>query len=184
MTQQQVFISHACSRLGFRRLSSQWLLKAFDDIDELGLSNFQEDAKMALHIISATEGVRRHQKETHSPFLVDVFSLYKEETLEVFFEGYRDKPRLFVHLALAALQNGFVCNAKLLLKRTEEICDSAAPPAYYDELLHAINMKIIIQVKEGNTHKAVDNMHRRCDIVSKWVGSTSVELAQDLHRLG
>ena len=184
MTQQQMFISHACSRLGLWSLSSQWLRNALDNMNESGLSDSKEAAQVVLCIISAIKGNRSHQKSRHGPCSVDVFSLYQDGGLAAFFLGFSDKPRLFVHLTLAALQQGLRISAMAMFQKTTDIFNSPTPPAYYEQLSQAINAQIIIHVDEGDMNEAVNEMHRRLNVVSKWKGSTSGELAHELHRFG
>mmetsp|Transcript_40064 Transcript_40064/g.73298 ORF Transcript_40064/g.73298 Transcript_40064/m.73298 type:complete len:965 (+) Transcript_40064:3-2897(+) len=189
-TQQQVCISHACFSLGLRTLSRKWLLKALATMDDLGLSDAKMEVEVALYIISVV-AKRVTMRDTlvlegkKKPGSVDMFSLY-ECGLPAFSEGYNEEPRRFVHFAMAALEKGLHMDAMDIFKEaTEKICDSPTPPSgYYHEVLDAINAQIIIELKEGDMAGAVREMNRRLDIVSKWIGSSSLALAKDLHRLG
>ena len=178
--QQQIFISHGCYNLGLEDLSSTWSSKVLGNIDELRLSDqssvaqMKQKAKAILRILSVTK---------KKPCSEDRLSLY-ESGLLALEEGCSERPRLFVHFALvAALQKGLLTSAAEILKRTTEIYVLPNPPGYYDEFLHANDLNIIIQVKEGNMNGAIQEMHRRVDAVSNWIGNTSLELANGLYRL-
>jgi hypothetical protein len=181
MVQQQVCISHACSSLGFQTLSSTWLLKAFDNVEELECSEVKELAKAILRIIPVIKKDVRFDRDT--PGSLDRLSLYEGGSL-VLAKGGQERPRLLVHFALTALQKGLQKSAMTMLQETTEMYDSPTRPSYYEELLHAIDARIIIQVEQDDLTGAVREMHRRVDVVAKWIGNTSFELATDLYRLG
>merc|ERR1712032_749954 len=110
---------------------------------------------------------------------------YEEGRLVDLFEDYSDMPELCTHLALVALQNGYLMSAMTMFRKgIPETCDSQTPPDYYELLLHGMNAQMIIEVKQGDMNRAVCMMNRRLTAVSKWIGSASLELAHDLHRLG
>jgi tetratricopeptide (TPR) repeat protein len=181
MAQQQVCISHACSSLGLQSLSGQWLSEASDSIGETEVLEVKDEARAVSHILSLIKRDAEVIKER--PCLVDRLSLYEGGML-VLTDRCNDKQRLFIHIAFAALQKGLSASAMETFHRTVETYDSPTPPGYCDELLHAIDAQIIIRVEEGGMNEAVQEMQRRLDVVSKWTGNTSFELANDLHRLG
>ena len=155
--------------------------KALDNFEELGLRHSVEEGNQVLSIISATDGAESHRKGGHS--VVDVFLLYQEGRLGVLFESYNDKPRLFAHLAVSSFEKGFSVSATAMFQKTHEIYDSPTSPAYHDELLHAIDAVMIIQIGNDDTKGAIFTMHQRLDIISKWAGNDSFELANESHRL-
>ena len=175
MAQQQVCLSHSCSRLGLWRLSSQWLGKALENVNELGLSDLKVKAELVQYFFSVFP--RDNEAERQKP--LDLFSLYQDDRLTTFFEGYGDRPRLLTNLALVALRKGFLMSATVLFQK-----GTRTPPVYFDELLYAIDARIWILVNEGNMDGAVCEMRLRLDVISKWMGNTCVGLAYDYHRLG
>ena len=168
LVQQHVCISHACLNLELWSLSHAWLSKAFNIIDE---RHMKEKANSNLVILSTIKT------------LLDRMSLF-EGGLLAFDDDYSERPRLLIHYAFAALQKGSLTSAMEKLKKIREIYDSPTPPGYYDELLHALNAQVIIHVERGDMGGAVQGMHRRLNIVTKWIGNTSFELAHDCLRLG
>ena len=186
MAQQQICIAHACSSLGVQSLSSMWLSRPLDNIDELGLSDakvkteLMRKAKANIHICSLIK--RDNEFKGKRSCALDRISLY-EGGLSVFVGGYNDNPRLLVHVAFALLQKGLQASALGVFQKITHIYDSPEPPRYYDEFLHTIDAAIIIQVEDGDMDGAIREMHRRVDAVSKWVGN-GLGLANDLYRLG
>ena len=186
MAQQQACLSHACSRLGLRSLSVQWLRRASDSAHELGLTDVAEEVRAVRHLFSVIPDPAAASAGKGRPSL-DLFSLYKEGSLASMFEECRDQPLLFFHLALAALGQGLHMSAMTMLQRiqkTERVYNSPSPPTYSEELLQAIDLTLIIRLKDGDTKRAVDDMRRRLDVVSLWRGSASIEVAHGRLRLG
>ena len=179
MVQQKVCISHACSSLGLRNLSKKWLSTALDEIDETRFSDAKNEAKAILNIISLVK--RDIESEMERP--LDRMSLYEGGSLISFTIGCKEEPRLFVHYAFEALHKGLPKGAMVMLQKTAEVYELSSPPEYHDELLHAIDAKIIIHVKDNEIERAVQEMHRRMDVVSRWLGNSSLELATDMQRL-
>ena len=179
MVQQQVYISHACSSLGYKRLSSMWFSKALDNIDDLELKDVKEKAKVILRVMSLIK--RENGSDGRKTCSLDRMSLY-EGGFTVLTGGYNGNPRLVVHFALATLQKGLPKSVMFL--NMPKVYDTPSPSYYYKEFLHAINAQVIFQVAKGAIHGAIQEMHRRLDVVSKWIGNNSFELATDHHRLG
>ena len=135
------------------------------------LSQSKEQAEAALQIIS-----------TDSLCSVDLFSLYEDGGMTGLFANCSDKPRLFVHLALAALKkNNIITAMGMLEKIPEEVYDSPTAPAHHDEFLQSTNARIILQVEEGDLGGALYELQRRSELISEWIGSKSVELARNLY---
>ena len=186
MIEQQVYISHACSSLGLRNVSEKWLLESCRQIDELGFPGTQGKAKdkinAILYIMSLIQ--KNHEPKSEKLCLLDRMSLYKGGLSISFTRGCNEEPRLLVHFALAALQKRLLKSAMAIFQKITEITRAPTPPVYYDELLHAIDARIIIQVEDNDMDGALQEMHHRLDVVSRWVGDSSLELANNLHRLG
>ena len=149
-------------------------MKAVDGIDELGLGDAKNTVKEIMRILLV-------MKRDHGLESPDRLSLYEGGSLVVN-DGFRGD----VHFALAALEKGLQRSATAIFENGAKtgIYDSPTPPEYYDELLYAIDAQIIIQVEKDDMNCAVQEMHRRLNIVSKWLGNTSLELAITKHRLG
>ena len=180
MAQEQVFISHACCRLGLWRLSGNWLSASLDNMNKLELLNVKGITKAVVHdMVSLDKSTESHQNGNASSFL---FLLYKDGGCAATFESCSDKLRLFVHLGLGALTKKHTTNALLMFQKAEQCYDPSTPPCCYDELLHANNAHIISLIEKKQMNEAVQTMQRRLDIVSKKAGSTSAELAHELHR--
>ena len=142
-------------------------------MEAMGLSQSKE-AEAVLHTIP-----------TDGPCSADLFSLYEDTGgMTGLFANVPDKPRLFVHLALAALRTNQTVNAmRMLDKIPKEAYDAPTPPAHHTELLRAVNARIILQMEDGDFGGALYELQRRSEIISEWIGSKSLELAHNLHRL-
>ena len=193
IVQQQVCISHACYRLQHHSLSSRWLSTALDNlrataclqttqsqIQDMGLSDLNAIAKVVFDIVSALK--RNVESEQETSCVIDTLSLY-EGGLLAFNQKGNENPRLLIHIALEALKRGLKSRAMAMFQKTTNIYSLPAPPEYYDEILHAIDAQIIIQVEEGDVSRAISEMHLRWDVVQRWLGP-SLELANVRHRLG
>ena len=182
LVEQQVCISHICSTLGLRSLSQQWLSKTLDSIGQLGLLDVKEKVNEILHVMCLIK--RDDELEGRGPRSLDRMSFYELGSLVSFAGGYKEKPRVFIHFAFAALHQRLHKSAMAIFEKIGDVYESPMLPSYYDELSHAINAQIIIQVKANDMDGALRTMHRRLDVISRWIGNTSVELAKELHRLG
>ena len=186
---QEVCISHACLCLRHRALSKKWLLKALGSANDLGIS-INKEAEVALFILSILSGKDDLRHSNNSSALekkkassMDIFHLY-ERGLSLFSDGYYEKPRLLVHFALAALAKGLYRDAiSISTPAIVKIQSSSSTPGYFVEVLHAIDAHIIINVRDENMDGAVEAMNHRLVVVSKWLGSGSIEFAKELHRL-
>ena len=142
-------------------------------MEPLGLLQSKEEPEVVLRMIG-----------TDGPCSVDLYSLYKDSDTVGLFADCRDMPRLFVHVALAALQTNHVIALGMLEKIPEEVYDLPTPPPHHTEFLQAMNLKIILLVEGDDLGGALYELQRRSEIISGWLGSSSLELAHNLHRLG
>ena len=157
-----------------------WLLKVLDKIE---LPHVKEEAKAILYAISLIK--RDNEFDRKKPCSLDRIPLFEGGLMVINASGKTiDKIRMFVHFALEAIRKGLPKSALEMLKGTAKIYESPTPPEYYDELLYAINAQIIIQVKDNDVGGALQGMHRRLDVVSKWIGNASFELADCCYRIG
>ena len=196
-------ISRAAFGLGLRGLARKWLAKAVDTVAGLGLSDVEERAGALLRVVAGLDTharprggkaaasssdvlsrIKRNVKRKTAVVSVEAYSLYGG-SLPAFADGCDEKPRLLVHFALEALKKNLkkIALATFKGKEIAKICASPTPPSHHNELLHGINAKIIIQVQEDNMAGAVQTMRHRIDMVSKWTGNASFELANDKLRL-
>ncbi|KAL7554214.1 hypothetical protein ACHAWF_017626 [Thalassiosira exigua] len=179
MAQQELCISRACLNLGLRSLSTRWLIKATSSMKDLRINRVEAEAKVAIYLQSILNPLREKEGNVRP---MNLFPLY-ERGLSSIPSEYEEWPRLMVQFGMAMLQKGLHIDAQTMLnKATSSFCSSDPPPHYFHDILHALDMLILIDVREGNMIRAVEMMDSRMEFVSHWVGRHSVELANDLHR--
>lgn len=189
MAQQQICIAHACLCLGHRALSKKWMSKVVMSMNDLGGSSgitFDKyESELAIDVIAAmmrdivAGGVSLTAVKKENLSSVD---------LTAFTEGHSENGRLLLHFSMEAIPKRFHGQAIKIFKQTTERAraqtTSQDRPCYYNDILNDIDVQITSNGVEGDTDGSLLAMNRRLDVVSGWVGSGSIALAKDLHRLG
>lgn len=177
--QQQLGISQASLRLGYTSLSRKWLLKAMASMDDLYVPKCKSEAKIASYILSVMAGGAVPPEEEKRP---SHYSLY-EGALLSFSDRYHRNPRLYLQFGMAVLRKAMLLDALQIFKQGLPLCNLPDPPHYSDEVLHALDAQIIVEMKQGNMAEATQAMGTRLDIVTKWSGNSNLEVANGMRRL-
>lgn len=180
---EQVHIAHVTFRLGKTVLSSKWLAKAMDTMDEVGISLAKNEASLVKYMLSVMMNAAPEQSNRGGRLVANPLALY-ENGLPTFTDGYNGKDRVHVHWALEEVQKRLHIDAMYTAEQAvDSIRELDSPPSYSDEYLRAIDVQIAIKLKYNDNDGVLEKLKLRLTIISRWEGDGSLATANELRRL-